>query len=101
MKLPAAMRIKYDQFMKEGSLIVLEGTVLDMMEVYEDWITTLLNAVMMYDALVTTHTMQRNLLNVGQVKWTIRNRKSYPGCKDRIRPTWRIEETFRRANASV
>ncbi len=36
MKLPAAMRIKYDQFMAEGSLIVLEGTVLDMMEVYED-----------------------------------------------------------------
>src|SRR5574344_1774023 len=36
MKLPAAMRIKYDQFMKEGSLIVLEGTVLDMMQVYED-----------------------------------------------------------------
>lgn len=30
------MRIKYDQFMDEGSLIVLEGTVLDMMEVYED-----------------------------------------------------------------
>lgn len=36
MKLPAAMRFKYDQFMNEGSLIVLEGTVLDMMEVYED-----------------------------------------------------------------
>ena len=36
MKLPGAMRIKYDQFMKEGSLVVLEGTVLDMMEVYED-----------------------------------------------------------------
>ena len=36
MKLPAAMRIKYDQFMAEGSLIVLEGTVLDMMQVYED-----------------------------------------------------------------
>lgn len=36
MKLPAAMRIKYDQFMNEGSLIVLEGAVLDMMEVYED-----------------------------------------------------------------
>ena len=35
-KLPSAMRIKYDQFMKEGSLVVLEGTVLDMMEVYED-----------------------------------------------------------------
>lgn len=36
MKLPAAMRIKYDQFMAEGSLIVLEGAVLDMMDVYED-----------------------------------------------------------------
>ena len=36
MKLPAAMRIKYDQFMDEGSLIVLEGVVLDMTEVYED-----------------------------------------------------------------
>lgn len=35
-KLPSAMRIKYDEFMREGSLIVLEGTVLDMMEVYED-----------------------------------------------------------------
>lgn len=36
MKLPSAMRFKYDQFMKEGSLIVLEGTVLDMMQVYDD-----------------------------------------------------------------
>jgi phage terminase large subunit-like protein len=35
-KLPAAMRAKYDQFINEGSLIVLEGTVLDMMEVYDD-----------------------------------------------------------------
>ena len=35
-KLPAAMRIKYDEFMREGSLIVLEGTVLNMMEVYDD-----------------------------------------------------------------
>ena len=36
MKLPAAMRAKYDQFMQEGSLIVMEGTILDMMQVYED-----------------------------------------------------------------
>lgn len=36
MKLPAAIRMKYDQFMKEGSLIVLEGIVLDMMEVYDE-----------------------------------------------------------------
>ena len=35
-KLPSAMRNKYNDFMKEGSLIVLEGTVLDMMQVYED-----------------------------------------------------------------
>ena len=35
-KLPSAMRYKYDEFVKEGSLIVMPGTVLDMMEVYED-----------------------------------------------------------------
>ena len=36
MKLPLASREKYDEFIKEGSLIVMEGTVLDMMEVYDD-----------------------------------------------------------------
>ena len=35
-KLPAAMRVKYDRFMAEGSLIVMDGTVLDMLQVYED-----------------------------------------------------------------
>ena len=30
------MRVKYEEFMEEGSLIVLDGTVLDMMEVYDD-----------------------------------------------------------------
>ena len=35
-KLPGAMRLKYDEFMREGSLIVLEGTVLDMEQVYDD-----------------------------------------------------------------
>ena len=35
-KLPGAMRQKYDDFIHEGSLIVMPGTVLDMMEVYED-----------------------------------------------------------------
>lgn len=35
-KLPSAMRFKYEQFMEEGSLIVLDGTVLDIDEVYED-----------------------------------------------------------------
>ena len=36
MKLPGAMRIKYDQFLEEGSLMVLECTVLDMMDVFDD-----------------------------------------------------------------
>jgi phage terminase large subunit-like protein len=36
MKLPGAMRLKYDEFINEGSLHVLEGTVLDMMDVYDD-----------------------------------------------------------------
>jgi phage terminase large subunit-like protein len=36
MKLPGAMRAKYDEFIREGSLHVLEGTILDMMEVYDD-----------------------------------------------------------------
>ena len=35
-KLPEALRSKYETFMKEGSLIVMNGTVLDMMEVYDD-----------------------------------------------------------------
>lgn len=35
-KLPLAMRQKYEEFIKEGSLHILDGTVLDMMEVYED-----------------------------------------------------------------
>ena len=36
MKLPGAMRRKYDEFVEEGSLIVLEGTILDMDVVYDD-----------------------------------------------------------------
>lgn len=35
-KLPTAMRIKYNEFIDEGSLVVMEGIVLDMMEIYED-----------------------------------------------------------------
>lgn len=36
MKLPGAMRMKYDQFIEESSLMVIDGAVLDMMDVYED-----------------------------------------------------------------
>lgn len=35
-KLPMAMRLKYEEFLREGSLIVLEGSLLDLMQVYED-----------------------------------------------------------------
>lgn len=35
-KLPAALRQKYDEFIQEGTLIVMEGTILDLMLVYED-----------------------------------------------------------------
>ena len=35
-KLSSAMQVKYDEFIKEGTLVVLDGTVLDMMEVYDD-----------------------------------------------------------------
>ena len=35
-KLPPSMRSRYEEFMREGSLIVLDGTILDMNEVYED-----------------------------------------------------------------
>lgn len=41
-KLPSALRLKYEEFIREGSLMVLEGTVLDMMVVYDDldrWLT--------------------------------------------------------------
>ena len=36
MKLPLAMRNKYDEFIDEGSLIIMDGVVLDMMQVYDD-----------------------------------------------------------------
>lgn len=36
MKLPGALRHKYEEFIAEGSLHVLDGTILDMMEVYDD-----------------------------------------------------------------
>lgn len=35
-KLPSAMRIKYEEFMNEGSLIVMDGNILDMMQVFDD-----------------------------------------------------------------
>ena len=35
-KLPLAMRQKYEDFINEGSLIIMDGTILDMMEVYDD-----------------------------------------------------------------
>lgn len=36
MKLPGAMRVKYDEFMKEGTLVVMEGSILDTMQVFDE-----------------------------------------------------------------
>lgn len=36
LKLPAAMRKKYKDFMEEGSLVIMDGTILNMMDVYDD-----------------------------------------------------------------
>lgn len=36
MKLPAAMRLKYDEFLNEGTLCIMEGSILDLMDVYDD-----------------------------------------------------------------
>lgn len=44
MRLPGAMRLKYEEFINEGSLHVLEGTILDMMEVYEDLDNFIINS---------------------------------------------------------
>ena len=35
-RLPGALRVKYNEFINEGSLMILDGTVLDMMDVYDD-----------------------------------------------------------------
>ncbi len=42
-KLPGAMRAKYEEFIRENSLHVLEGTILDMMDVYDDLDRTILS----------------------------------------------------------
>lgn len=47
--LPLAMRLKYNEFIREGSLIIMEGTVLDMMEVFEDLDQHMIN--MEYDVM--------------------------------------------------
>lgn len=44
MKLPMALRLKYEEFMREGSLIVLEGTTLDLTDVYDDLDRHILNS---------------------------------------------------------
>ena len=47
MKLPMALRMKYEEFMKEGSLVVIDGTILDMDQVYDDLDKHIIN--MKYD----------------------------------------------------
>lgn len=47
-KLPSAMRVKYDQFVHEGSLAVLEGSILDLTDVYDD-LDRFINGNQQYD----------------------------------------------------
>ena len=61
MKLPGAMRMKYEEFINEGSLQVLEGTVLDMMEVYEDLDQFIRQNNTTFVALDLIHITQKNL----------------------------------------
>lgn len=49
-RLPLAMRTKYEEFMQEGTLIVMPGTVLNMNEIYED-LDHYINEVVCYDVL--------------------------------------------------
>lgn len=63
-KLPQSMRQKYDEFMREGTLAVMEGTVLDMMEVYDDLDAFIEQS--RYDVRIPT--MQRTLWSGGPEK---------------------------------
>ena len=90
MKLPPAMRIKYDEFMHEGSLIVLEGTVLDMTEVYEDLDQYILSVG--YDVRAFGY----DPYNAKEfVEWPVWYNESYSRSKNRVCPTWRIKEACR------
>ena len=68
-KLPGAMRIKYNEFMDEGSLIVLEGIVLDLDEVYEDLDRHILE--MNYDVLCIGYDPYNAKEFVG--RWSLEN----------------------------
>ena len=56
------------------------------------WIITLLNAVMMYDALVMTHTTQRNLLNVGERNGPFGIEKVIQGAKTESVPLGELKK---------
>jgi phage terminase large subunit-like protein len=69
-KLPGALRVKYDSFIKEGSLRVLEGTVLDMMEVYDD-----LNDYMLREQFEDVRALGYDPYNAAEFvsRWTAEN----------------------------
>ena len=84
-KLPPAMRSKYDEFINEGSLIALEGTVLDMMEVYED---------------LDNHIAERGY-DVRSFGYDPYNAKEFIERWERENGPFGIEKTFRRKNAFI
>lgn len=101
MKLPAAMRIKYDQFMAEGSLIVLEGAVLDMMDVYEDLDNHISECGYDVRCLGFDRITPKNLLPDGNRKMVRLALKSYSGRQNGIGSSWGTKEAFRRKDASL
>ena len=77
------MRLKYEDFIAEGSLIVMEGTVLDLMQVYEDLDDHIINCgydvrCLGYDPYNAKEFVER----WSSEKWAVWNREGYSGCKD-------------------
>jgi phage terminase large subunit-like protein len=95
MKLPGAMRQKYEEFIAEGSLHIMEGTVLDMMEVYDDLDTSSsrLKGLRCSLSRVMTRTTPRNSWS----RWEVENgpfgiEKVIQGAKYGVGTAWRVED---------
>ena len=101
-QLPVSRRNQYEEFMKEGTLFVFDGTVLDMMQVYED----LDNFVQQnqYDVRAfgyDPYNAQEFVERWGQENGTFGITKGDSGCEDRERAAGRAEKAERTAEAAV
>ena len=98
-RLPGALRIKYDDFINEGSLMILDGTVLDMMDVYEDLEGYI--DEMQYDVRSVgfdPYNAQEVYSKMGKRKWSICNRESHmvKVPKTESGSAWRTQRSFRK-----